>query len=116
MSNRFLLFLLTLVVAVNGWQFYQAAEREQQLTEKIRGLTTQVNELQQRLAALETETQKLHDDSLGETVRRANGALLDAWQDLLHKLDEQVDEVREHFEQNYPDRDATSEEDALKRT
>lgn len=116
MANRSLLVLMMLIVGACAWQLYAGHEREQLLIQQIGQLTQDVNRLEQRLLVVETEAERLRSESMGEVVRKANGALLDAWKGLLQKLDQEVDEAREEIERRYDEPGAETDPERLKRT
>lgn len=116
MGNRFLLMLMMLVVIVCGWQLYEGHKRERLLSQQVQQLTQDVNRLEQRLLVVEAEAEQLRSESMGEVVRKANGALLDAWKGLLQKLDQEVDEAREEIERRYQAPEEETPAETLKRT
>lgn len=115
-------WLLSILLVLCGWQLYESHRREQQLETQVVQLSQRVIELEAQLAAMDTAVQSLRSESLPEMLRRANGALQGAWQDLLDNLERELDEsLQQGPETNPGDRQddqypSIPEAEVLKRT
>ena len=107
------LFMLCLIAAA-GWQLFESHQRELELNAQILQLEHQVKVLEARLATTDAAIEKLQGESLPAMVKKANAALLDAWQGLLENLQEQVDESQREL--NKEPEEPIVDGETLKRT
>ncbi|BFM11581.1 hypothetical protein R50072_17340 [Simiduia litorea] len=114
MKAKLLTLLMLSLIVVAGWQLYESHQRELELHAHILQLEHQIKVLEARLASTDAAVEKLQGESLPAMVKKANAALLDAWQGLLENLQEQVDESRREL--NVEPGESAPDEQVLKRT
>jgi len=114
MKVKILILLMICLIAGAGWQLYESHQRELILNAQILQLEHQVKVLEARLATTDAAVEKLQGESLPAMVKKANAALLDAWQGLLENLQEQVDESRREL--NNDTEESAVDGETLKRT